>query len=296
MSKKYYEYYEQIYAAVLASGGDCFNFPPDGNFDELFKRSFLPVDGRVLDLGCGEGFYTLLFASEGYPVLGIDISASAIALANQRAAAQNRTDVQFRVGDVTHLAGLSDQSFDTVLSIHCFHCLSDARDRSAHLQESWRVLRPGGIFVFDNMAAPLEEDMPSFRTWHVQQGGEISEDASGVTTSMQASQPFHCRVKPSQTVIDVPTGIALAHRFYGRLPHIIAQIESLGFEVLSAETTVPDRATLRRPELVHGDNVLYATKPLQGKNPQPETLPAGSTAESAHRYPRRQFFPDATIH
>jgi SAM-dependent methyltransferase len=281
MGKKYYEYYEEIYAAVLAAGGEGFNPSPEGRFDDLFKRSLLPPFGQVLDLGCGEGHYARLFASQGYPVLGIDVSASAIALAGNHTARMNLTNVQFSVGDVTNLANLSDESFDVILSIHCYHCLSDAGDRRAHLQECWRVLRPGGIFVFENMAAPLERDLPAFRTWHAQKDAQLTEDASGVTTCTQAVRPFPHRVKPSGTVVEIPAGIAMAHRFYSRLPHVVDQLQSLGFEILSAETTVPDPATLTRPELVHGDNILYARRPVGMETPRPGRPPDSSTANPA---------------
>jgi len=42
---------------------------------------------------------------------------------------------------------------------------------------------------------------------------------------------------------------------------VVQQLESLGFEILLARTTVPDRTKLIRPELVHGDNFIYAKKP-----------------------------------
>lgn len=272
MDKKYYEYYEEIYAAVLAAGGEVFNRSPEGSFVDLFKQTLLPPRGRVLDLGCGEGHYGLLFASQGYHVLGIDVSASAIALAVKRAAGQELTNIHFKVGDVTNLAGLSDESFDILLSVHCYHCLSDAGDRRAHLEECWRVLRPGGVFLFENMAAPLEQDLPAFRAWHAQKDAQVTEDASGVTTRMQTVRPFPHRVKPCGTVIEIPAGIAMAHRFYSRLPHVIDQLQSLGFEILSAETTVPDPAALTQPELVHGDNCLYATRPV-GTRPCPMGTP-----------------------
>ena len=91
MGKKYYQYYEDVYAAVFAAGGDSFNNPLEQDFDSLFERSLLPPTGEVLDLGCGEGLYSLLFAAEGYELTGVDISPSAIALTRRRAAEQSVT-------------------------------------------------------------------------------------------------------------------------------------------------------------------------------------------------------------
>jgi methylase of polypeptide subunit release factors len=58
------KYYEDTYAVALAAGVDRYNNPLEGNFGDLFIRSLLPPNGRVLDLGCGEGLYSLLFAAE----------------------------------------------------------------------------------------------------------------------------------------------------------------------------------------------------------------------------------------
>jgi len=39
---------------------------------------------RVLDVGCGEGFYAIYLASKGFDVTGIDISRNAIKLARAK--------------------------------------------------------------------------------------------------------------------------------------------------------------------------------------------------------------------
>ena len=41
--------------------------------------------GRALDIGCGEGFYSLYLASLGFDVVGIDLSDRAVELARQNA-------------------------------------------------------------------------------------------------------------------------------------------------------------------------------------------------------------------
>jgi len=267
MGKKYYEYYEDVYAAVFAAGVDRFNNPLEQDFDSLFERSLLPPAGQALDLGCGEGLYSLLFAAEGYEVTGVDVSPSAIALARQRAAEQGVTQAHFRVGDVTVLTGFADAGFDLVLSIHCYHCLSAPQDRLAHLREAWRLLRPGGIFVFDNMAAPLDEDMPQFRAWHVERNSQVREDETGVTTTLNTTSPYRHEVGSERIEVEIPTAVPLAHRFYSRLDHVVTQLTDLGFKILKAETRAPDRARIPEMPFVHGDNIIYARKPA-GKSQQ----------------------------
>ncbi len=268
MGAKYYERYEDIYAAALAAGVDRYNNPLEGNFGDLFMRALLPPSGRVLDLGCGEGLYSLLFAAEGYEVVGVDISSSAVQWARRRATEQGLTNAHFRVGDVTRLGDFSNEQFDVVLSVHCYHCLSDAGDRIAHLREAWRVLRPKGVFVFDNMAAPRAEDMSQFRTWHTDRHGQVEEDQSGVTTMIDATPPFSTRLPAgSESVkVEVATAVAMAHRFYSRLAHVLDQLNKVGFEILSAEVKAPNPAHISEMKFIHGDNVVYAKKPAREPN------------------------------
>lgn len=273
MSTKYYKHYEDIYAAALAAGVDRYNDPPEASFGDLFRRSLLPPSGRVLDLGCGEGLYSLQFAAEGYEVVGVDISSSAVKWARRRATEHDLANAHFRIGDVTRLGDFASEQFDVVLSVHCYHCLSDAGDRIAHLREAWRVLVPGGIFVFDNMAAPHAKDMPQFRTWHTERHGQVEEDETGVTTTIDATPPFttHRPAGSEWVEFEVDTAVAMAHRFYSRLGHVLDQLNRVGFEILTAEVRVPDPSRISEIKFIHGDNVIYAKKPARAVGATPIT-------------------------
>ena len=48
-------------------------------------RMALPNGGRILDVGCSDGFHSLLYAKHGYEVVGVDLSSEAIKVANERA-------------------------------------------------------------------------------------------------------------------------------------------------------------------------------------------------------------------
>ena len=43
---------------------------------------------KVIDIGCGEGFYSIYLASKGFDVLGIDISENAIKYAKENTCRQ----------------------------------------------------------------------------------------------------------------------------------------------------------------------------------------------------------------
>lgn len=52
-----------------------------------------PCDGPTLDVGCGPGRLTAALTDRGVPALGIDISATAVALTRARGAAALRRDI-----------------------------------------------------------------------------------------------------------------------------------------------------------------------------------------------------------
>ena len=104
-----------------------------------FARAY--CDGAdVLDAGCGVGYGTAYLSEVAASVIGVDVSAEAIAYATRRYAG-SRTS--FRRMDVTALE-FADASFDAVCS---FETLEHVRDAGAAVREAARVLRPGGVYV-----------------------------------------------------------------------------------------------------------------------------------------------------
>jgi SAM-dependent methyltransferase len=102
---------------------------------------------HALDLGCGDGTTALPAARRGAYVLGVDIAANLVAAGNARAAQAGLSNLRFRQGDATNLAGIGDDKFDLVVSI--FGAMF-APDPYAVAREMVRVTRPGGRIVMGN--------------------------------------------------------------------------------------------------------------------------------------------------
>ena len=102
---------------------------------------------RILDVGCGPGFYCSELAEDVGPsgsVVGVDSSAPMLELASRRCAAQ--AVVELRLGEVVSLP-VDDDSFDAAL---CVQVLEYVADPSVALAEMHRALRPGGrVVVWD---------------------------------------------------------------------------------------------------------------------------------------------------
>lgn len=115
----------------------------------VFQAPYFPKSGKLLEVGCGAGDWSLWAAERGHEVCGVDIAPNAIewALDKRR---ERGLRAQFRVGDALELAGYDSNGFDIVLDGHCFHCII-GEDRRHFLRAVHRVLKREGIFHINTM-------------------------------------------------------------------------------------------------------------------------------------------------
>ncbi len=97
----------------------------------------------TLDIACGEGYGTNLLASHAASVVGVDVSADAIAHASQK---YKRSGLRFLHGSATAIP-LPDGSVDLVVS---FETLEHLREQDEMLRDIRRVLRPGGKLIMSS--------------------------------------------------------------------------------------------------------------------------------------------------
>lgn len=115
--------------------------------EALVQQIGITKGQKVLDLGCGDGTTALPAAKLGADVLGVDIARNLVEAGNQRALAQDLTNIQFREGDATNLQAIPDQEFDVVVSIFGAMFAPKPFDVA---KEMVRVTRPGGRVVMGN--------------------------------------------------------------------------------------------------------------------------------------------------
>jgi 2-polyprenyl-6-hydroxyphenyl methylase/3-demethylubiquinone-9 3-methyltransferase len=101
---------------------------------------------KVLDLGCAGGFMAEALALRGAHVTGIDPAAAAIDVARAHAR-ESGLRIGYDVG-VGEAMSYDDASFDAVV---CVDVLEHVADLHKVLSEVARVLRPGGMFLFDTI-------------------------------------------------------------------------------------------------------------------------------------------------
>lgn len=118
----------------------------------------------VLDLACGEGFYTRLLRQRGAArVVGVDLSAGMIELA-RRQEAQHSLGIEYLVGDARQLPDAGQ--FDVVVAAYLLNYARNRNELQAMCDGIARALKPGGRFVTVNSSPPLKfPDAPSYRRY-----------------------------------------------------------------------------------------------------------------------------------
>lgn len=107
----------------------------------VVKSRFTHLNGeKVLDLGCGYGFYTDYFRSIKANVIGVDGSEKMIEIARERYPL-----TEFLVMDITEPFAFENDEFDVVFSNQV---LMDIKDIEFVFSECRRILKAGGILYY----------------------------------------------------------------------------------------------------------------------------------------------------
>ncbi|WP_256297045.1 class I SAM-dependent methyltransferase [Haloarchaeobius salinus] len=231
------EYYEadevvEKYAAVGRAG-----LRP--NERVLLDEYVTDPDGRVLDLGCGSGRVTAPLAERGFDVVGVNVSETMVQVAREL-----HPDVEFRVGDATALS-FPDGSFDYVLFAD--RGIDDVRPAASRMRailESWRVLKPGGLFAFDanNQLSRFVVD-PTDRS-------AVADTARFLARNLRAGT-----LRSRYAFVEYANGI---DRTYAIVPPAQRrQLTDVGFELVGMVPSADDR----RPTLLDPRPYYVARKP-----------------------------------
>jgi len=123
------------------------------SFEALLSAASVKPGQRVLDVGCGTGYFARMLAqtvgSDGL-VVGVDASPEMIHHASDKA--RRARNCQFQLGTAESLTFLADD-FDVVVSSLFMHHLPTDLQVTA-LREMWRVLRWGGTLLIAEARVP----------------------------------------------------------------------------------------------------------------------------------------------
>jgi 2-polyprenyl-3-methyl-5-hydroxy-6-metoxy-1,4-benzoquinol methylase len=146
----------------------------------------LPVaraGGRLLDIGCASGYYSVAFAKAGGRATGIDISEASIALARRRSQRESVAErCEFLQGDMRSLP-ISEGDYDVVAMIEV---LEHVRQQREAVGQALRALRPGGLLVLTTPHA--FDEIPRWQRFRHR--GAATPEAADVHVQRLATNPF----------------------------------------------------------------------------------------------------------
>lgn len=112
------------------------------------KQDLLREDARILDVACGTGTLSLLFAKDGYHVTGVDLSEPMVNEA-RRKAEEAGLPVEFLVQDVAEL-DVGSATYDFCVSVFdSLNYVTDPQRLQQAFARVYNALKPGGLFIFD---------------------------------------------------------------------------------------------------------------------------------------------------
>ena len=116
-------------------------------FELIIKNIEISAKGKVLDLACGPGRHSILFARKGFDVTGIDLSDNLLRVA-ESSARKEKLDIQFIKSDIRKVE-LTDK-FDLVVNLFTsFGFFETDEDNFSIFRTASDLLKPSGYFVFD---------------------------------------------------------------------------------------------------------------------------------------------------
>jgi len=120
------------------------------NKPSLFAETaitYFPTNGKVLDLGAGQGQDSRFFAEHGYEVVSTDLEETALEQSKAKLIDELKQKVTLQKTDLREELPFDDASFDVVyahLSLHYFDYETTVR----LFGEIQRILKPGGVLAF----------------------------------------------------------------------------------------------------------------------------------------------------
>ena len=124
---------------------------------------------NILDLGCGPGLYTEIFAKSGHKVTGIDISKNSIDYAI-KSAKEKGLKIKYKNGSYLDI-DLGKEQYDLIVLIYADLGVLIPTEREQLLANIFFALKKEGIFIFDVLKDKDLNKKLSPKTWEANEKG-----------------------------------------------------------------------------------------------------------------------------
>jgi ubiquinone/menaquinone biosynthesis C-methylase UbiE len=201
----------------------------------FWRRMAAPVDGPILELGCGTGRVAIPVAKDGATVVGIDRSASMLARGRQRVRrARLSARVKLIRGDIRQLP-FPDKSFNLVMAPYgILQSLLDEQLLGDTLKDVCRVLSRNGTFGLELVA-----DLPAWEEYsnHVSLRGQRGPNGKPIALVESVKQDRRNHITRFEQEFVEGRGKSATRRKFTlafrtlSVPQMVQRLEQAGFEV-----------------------------------------------------------------
>lgn len=198
---------------------------------------------KVLDVGCGPGFFTVILTGIGCEVVAVDFSEGMLDFARRNVEDHgDPSKASFAMRDVSD-TGFDDASFDLVVMRNVTWLMKDPRRAYA---EWARILKPEGKLVFFDAnwyRYLVDDETAASRMRDLERGRAFEIDANATAS---AAQERRCE--------RIALGLPLTYEL--RPAWDVAALKEAGFRSVRVDEGIGERVWGRR------EQVLYASSPL----------------------------------
>ena len=166
------QWYEELFANyglkydrenfVQGTIGECDFIEQEINYDKTT---------RILDIGCGTGRHSIELSKRGYTVTGIDLSASLLNRAKEKASKQNLS-IDFKKQDARKLKYFNEFDLVIMLCEGAFSLMETDEMNFQILSNATNALKPKGKLIFTTLNGlfPLFHSVQEFLASATQEG------------------------------------------------------------------------------------------------------------------------------
>lgn len=191
-----------------------------------------PTGKRIIDIACGQGFFSKMYADAGATVLGVDIAPELIAYAKK----YESKNLSFAVAPAEALAPVPNGSFDAALIVLA---LQNIKDMPQALKEASRTLVKGGALV-------IVLNHPCFRILKASAWGY--DESAGVQYRRidKYGMPFSIKVDMTPGK-KAPSEKIHTMSFHRPLQDYFKALSGAGFSVIGLEEWISHKQSERGP-------------------------------------------------
>jgi len=203
----------------------------DKEVEYLVSSGLLKKGDRLLDLGCGPGLYASRLAERGLKVTGMDISERSLDYAKQYAE-EKGLDIEYRCLNFLNID--YNNEFNAVIQIYGELSTFSDGERDELLKRIFRVLKPGGLLIFDVSTRTQRMKEGLTNRWYVSDGG-FWRPGKHLVLEHGFDYPEHDVWLDQYIVVDDSRVTVYRDWFHDySLPSIKQVLENAGFRILEA--------------------------------------------------------------